>query len=254
MSTWTNISRRNFLGSVAGTAATLFSFQPIRADQPRAAPGREIDCALLDLKSHCALPESLQGYQAARAGTNTQLPEAWPQLQRPYRIVIIPGVGLMNPAMADALSNLVNDGACLLLESGAGFLSPSEFSAHRKMLRRHFGLAVERPVDLWSGKSEVHIDSRRSCGRNSRKRLDTRGLAPYVSYSWPQDTKVRDFSRIIPVSLQTGDVIGRVGNIPVALKKRVGKGTLIFLGSPMGPALGASDPEAQRWLQSVTAL
>jgi hypothetical protein len=41
--------------------------------------------------------------------------------------------------------------------------------------------------------------------------------------------------------------------MPVALKKRVGKGTLIFLGSPLGPALGASDLEARHWLQSVTA-
>jgi hypothetical protein len=247
------ISRRNFLGGVTGTAAALFSFQPIRADQHSASPGRELDCDLLDLKSHCALPESLQGYQAALAGAHNHLPETWAGNRYRCRTVIVPGLGLTDPAMADALSDLVNDGACLLLESGAGFLSPAEFATHRKMLHRHFNLAVEPPVDLWPGKSGVNTDSWRSFGRHPRKTPHTRGLVPYVSYVWPQETKVRDFSRIVPVSLQTGDVIGSVGAMPVALKKRVGKGTLIFLGSPLGPALGASDLEARRWLQSVTA-
>jgi len=34
----------------------------------------------------------------------------------------------------------------------------------------------------------------------------------------------------------------------------MGQGTLIFLGSPMGPALRAGDPQARSWLQVVTAL
>ena len=245
------ISRRNFLGSVTGATATLFSFQSIRSVQHSAAPGRNLDCALLDLNSHCVLRESLQGYQLALAGEYNHLLDAWPDSRCHCRMVIVPSLGRMDPAVAQAMSDFVNDGSWLLLESGAAFLTPREFATHQKGLDRHFNLAVEPPVDLWSGKPEVES---RSSGRHRGKTLDTRGHVPYVSYVWPQETMVRDFSRVIPVSPQPGDVIGMMGEMPVALKKRVGRGTLIFLGSPIGPALGARDPEAKSWLRSVTAL
>jgi len=48
-----------------------------------------------------------------------------------------------------------------------------------------------------------------------------------------------------------GDNIAWAGELPVALKRRVGAGTLIYLGSPVGPALWAGDVEAKRWLHAV---
>ena len=51
--------------------------------------------------------------------------------------------------------------------------------------------------------------------------------------------KVRDFSRVLPLARQAGDVIARVDDMLVALKRRTGFGTLTFLGSPIGPALWA---------------
>jgi hypothetical protein len=122
------------------------------------------------------------------------------------------------------------------------------------MLHRSFDLAVEPPVDLWSGKSG---DDRLFAHRtrpHPRKNMDGRESIPYVNYTWPRETRVRDFSRVIPVSAKGGDVIGRVGPLPVALKRRWANGTLIFLGSPLGPGLRAGDPEARSWLRLVTAL
>jgi len=65
---------------------------------------------------------------------------------------------------------------------------------------------------------------------------------------------VRGFTRVIPVSAKLGEVIGWAGSLAVASKRPVGRGMLIFLGSPLGPALRASDPEARSWLQSVVSL
>jgi len=48
-----------------------------------------------------------------------------------------------------------------------------------------------------------------------------------------------------------GDNIAWAGELPVALKRRVGAGTLIYLGSRGGPALWAGDVEAKRWLHAV---
>ena len=147
----------------------------------------------------------------------------------------------MEPAIAKTLSGLVAAGTLLLLESGAGFVSPSEFATQQRMLHRYFGLAVLPPVDLWAG-------------NYAEQEPDSRQFVPYVNYVWPCNTTVRDFSRVVPVSAEMGDVIGRVGALPVALKRNMASGTLIFLGSLLGPALRAGDPEARSWLRLVASV
>jgi hypothetical protein len=122
------------------------------------------------------------------------------------------------------------------------------------MLHRHFDITVGHPVDLWAEKSADDTLLRHGSARHSSKKLDSHASFPYVTYLWPRETKVRDFSRVIPVSATNGDVIGKVGGLPVALKRRMAKGTLVFLGSPLGPALRAGDSEALSWLRLVAAL
>jgi hypothetical protein len=145
-------------------------------------------------------------------------------------------------------------GTHVLLESGAAFLSPAEFTAHQRMLNGYFDIAVGPPVDLWAGKRADDAPVRHRAGGYPGKSLDRNVSIPYVNYLWPREIKVRDFSRVIPVSARSEDVIGKVAALPVALKKPTAKGTLIFLGSPLGPALRAGDPEALSWLRLLAAL
>ena len=249
-----NISRRNLLGGLTGYAATLWSLRPIGLDTFGSQPEGELNCVLLDLNSHCVLRESLQGYQAALIGEHNLLPEASLNSPRRCRIAIVPGLGPLDPAIASTLSDLLEAGTHVLLESGAGFLAPAEFAAHQRMLHRYFDIVVDPPVDLWSGNSTDDALLTHRAGQDPSKKLDRHASIPYVTYLWPAETKVRDFSRVIPVSASVGDVIGKIGALPVALKRRMAKGTLIFLGSPLGPALRAGDPEALSWLRLVTAL
>ena len=240
------------MGGATGAAATLWSFPRIGLDTLASRRGRDLSCVLLDLNSQCVLRESLQGYQAALAGEH-DLFEAKFDSRCRYGIAIVPGLGVMDPLVASSLAGLMEAGTNLLLESGAGFLSPPEFISHQKMLNRYFGIAIDPPVDLRSAESTDGSVFPRRPGRNPRNKLEGQGFVPYVNYLWPHETRVRDFSRVIPPSLGVGDVIGTVGTLPVALRRRVGKGMLIFLGSPMGPALRAGDPEARFWLRLVTS-
>jgi hypothetical protein len=229
------VSRRKFLGAASGSAATLMSFGPLRWNVagPRADAG--FDCALIDLPQ-CVLRESFSGYQSALAGGHAFLSVGDLDAQLGWRMAIVPGLGQMDSVTAQALSDLLYEGAVVILESAGGFMSPTEFGAHQKMLDRYFGVAVEEPVEMWNA--------------------DTRGHAriPYVNYAWPRPVMVRDFSRVVPVSPNSGEVIGTVGDLPVAVKKRVAQGTLIFLGSALGPLLGAGDAEARSWIHSVRTL
>lgn len=246
-----HISRRNFLHGMTVSAGTLWSSCVTGLHN---LAGRELDCVVLDLKSHCALRESLQGYQAAFADERHYFPADRLASRWRCRMVIVPGLGMIDPAIGRMLLDLVQGGTRLVLESGAGFLSAAETAAHQGMLLRCFGLDVEPPVDLWSGKlaDDGLFASRTSPHR--RKTIDATQSVPYVRYVWPREIMVRDFTRVIPVSAKRGEAIGWAGSLAVGSKRPVGKGTLIFLGSPLGPALRASDPEARSWLQSVVSL
>jgi hypothetical protein len=239
---------------MTGAAATLWSFPPMGLDTLGSRPERELSCVLLDLNSQCVLRESLQGYQAALAGEFDHLPQASLKSRSRCRIAIVPGLGRMEPSVGSSLASLLEAGTNVVLESGAGFLSPGEFTAHQRMLYHYFDIAVGPPIDLWSGKSADDAFLTHRPERHPSKQLHRHECIPYVNYFWPRETKVRDFSRVIPVSATGGEVIGTVGVFPVALKRRTTKGTLIFLGSPLGPALRAGDSEARSWLRLVAAL
>ena len=246
-----HISRRNFLQGMTASAGTLWSS---RVTGLHHLAAREHDCVILDLKSHCVLRESWQGYQAALADARHCLAADRLDSRWRCRMVIVPGLGMMDPAMGRALLDLVQRGTRLVLESGAGFLSPAEAAEQQRVLSRCFALEVAPAVDLWSRKlADNGLFASRN-GPHRRKTIDGHQSTPYVRYVWPRETMVRDFTRVIPVSAKGGEVIGWAGSLAVASKRSVGKGTLIFLGSPLGPVLRASDPEARCWLQSVVAL
>ena len=147
-------------------------------------------------------------------------------------LFVFPGIVDVSNVSQDIRTHL-QGGATVVVETGVGFAGPAERDLHRRSLRAGLGINLHAPLDLWSGR--------------------TRGGVPYIEYEWPTRASVRDFSRVVPVADQPGEVIGWAGNIPVALKRRVGKGTLIYLGSPLGPALWAGDLQARRWLQRVFA-
>ena len=74
---------------------------------------------------------------------------------------------------------------------------------------------------------------------------------PYVELTWPTATKIRDFSKVKPVSATRREIIATADDLAVAFRRRVGFGTLIYLGTPIGPALWAGDAEAIQWLRAV---
>ncbi|HKW99985.1 MAG TPA: hypothetical protein VJN43_19750 [Bryobacteraceae bacterium] len=170
---------------------------------------------VLDLGAGCALSESIAGF--CRLGIRV-----CPEPDAAHGGLIAAGVGALTDSLARSLAEFVRGGGRLIFESAAGF---GGFDAQREMLARHFQIGIGEPHDLAKQAPRV----------------------PYVDYLWPVKAKLRDFSRIIPVSAEEGAVIGTAGEIPMALRL----GRLIFLGSPAGPALLAGDREARIWFRAL---
>jgi len=216
-------SRRQFLGSVVGAAWSV-----ARPTRPSWAMAAGTGCVVLDLQEQCSSRESVAGYQSALAGMRDL-----PRRGAGGALIVPAALAIPLPAVGRIVSCL-QLGGTVLLESGAGFAAESEFQAHRAALRDGLGVRIEAPVRLWPR------------------------TIPYIHYSWPYPADVRDFSRVVPLGRQPGEIIARVDGMPAALKRRYAGaggagGTLIFLGSPLGPALWAGDAEAKRWLSRVVA-
>ena len=213
------ITRRYFLGCVAGSLTAGLPFDvPRRVEES----SRRV---LLDLGEHCGLRESVAGYESALASLGTT---------SRCTLLIVPAALDIPPPALRAIESCLCAGATVILESGAGFAGGRDFGAHRITLRDHLGVQIEPPVRLWSARPH-------SCG------------IPYIDYTWPSPAKIRDFSHAVPLGRhQTGgEIIARVDGLPVGLRRRTGPGALIFLGSPLGPALWAGDAEARRWFFDV---
>ena len=201
------LSRREFVGAVSAVAAAGAS----------AAPARKPEWRILDLGPDCLLRESLAGF------CETGIPAGPLPVDAPESAAyIVPAAAGLTDGLVARLARHVQAGGWLIFESAAGF---GGFEAQRAQLVRHFRLAIQPPVNLWAGGASP----------------------PYVDYHWPVRTKVRDFSHVVPVRGASAEVIGTIGNMPVAARF----GRLVFLGSPIGPSLLAGDREAHLWFNAL---
>ena len=226
------ISRRQFLGCAAGASAAglASSFGWARTSPFNAAvpPG----CKLVVSGQGCVLQESAAGYDSALTFAGVQYQRVSLQSMTPARMIILPAVASVSQADLVQLRVFLESGSTVLFESGAAFSTPGELAIHSRHIKRVFGLGLHSPIGLWDS-------------------ADSFKRSPYVDYQWPLAVKVRDFSRIVPVNAADGDVIALFNDLPVAARRRVGTGTLVFLGSPLGPHLLSGDREARRWLAAL---
>jgi hypothetical protein len=166
-------------------------------------------------------------------------------------IVVVPAAGAVRAETFRAVADLLERGATVLWESGAAFLEPRDFAEQQALTLEHFGISMQRPIDVWSqsGSQRANVGAKNQSARNMR--AIGHEQIPYVAYRWPREAHVRDFSRVIPVSATAGEAVAHWSEIPVAWSKSLGGGTIVFLGSPIGPALHAGDSDATSLLRSL---
>jgi hypothetical protein len=231
------LTRRRFLECASGALAMAALPRVSRPFARRGSSGESsTECAILDLEGDCGIAESIVGYEGALARLGVRALRIDARSASPSAMLVVPGALRITPATGAMVRRSLDDGAMVIVESGAGFADPdgAAFRAHRESLREQLQLHIAAPVSLWP------------------RRGNTEGI-PYVDYSWPTAARVRDFSRVVPLGSEAraDEIIARVDGLPVALMRRSGSGTLVFLGSPLGPALRAGDAEARMWLGDV---
>jgi hypothetical protein len=82
-------------------------------------------------------------------------------------------------------------------------------------------------------------------------RVEQGAYFPYVDYRWPVRTKIREFAPTKLAPAPRDEVIATFLGQPIGLRRRVGDGTLVTLGSPLGPLFLSGDIDAARWLHAL---
>lgn len=225
------ISRRGFLGCAAGVSAIGIAGRPAARVLP--IDHDELSgCSLVDPGPSCPLPESFAGYESALRSLGFNFERCLFQSFGASRMIILPAALMTNESSVSKVRAHLVRGATVLFESGAAYASAREFDSQRRLIESSFGLRLHDSVRLWGPAGSFR-------------------QSPYIDYYWPMAVKVRDFSRVIPIGSGSGEEIARFQNLPVAARRRIGRGTFVFLGSPVGPHLLAGDREARDWLGAV---
>jgi hypothetical protein len=218
------VTRRQFL-----ECAALVSLPRWRIDRLAPEVRSTSGISILDLGNACALRESVSGYKRALGVRVLEL-ELVPT-SRPATL-IVPAAADLQPRTVQAIFDCLDASGCVILETGLAFAPVRSLDSHRTVLLDVFGIHAGSPVSLWSRARESRI--------------------PYVDFTWPHEAKIRDHSLVVPLEARRDEVIASVDGLPVALRGSRSRGTLIFLGSPIGPALWAGDGQAKGWLEAVT--
>jgi hypothetical protein len=119
-----------------------------------------------------------------------------------------------------------------LIVPGAGSLAENDVD----IIQRFLGRGATVLVELCSG-----------------PRVSQAAYFPYVEYFWPVRIKIREFMPTWLVPAPEDEIIATFAGRPVGLRRRIGNGTLVTLGSPLGPVFLAGDPDARLWLEAFLA-
>jgi hypothetical protein len=175
------------------------------------------------------------------------------------RIVAVPLASCLRAAPQRPAIEIISEPNCLSRESAEGFrnllasIPASDFvllcgitCLNRRRSLELRKRAVRGAWIIWENSPFAH---------RARVLEDAFGIAAgdlqfispeslYVTYHWPVPKLTRTFSAITPVSCAPAEVIASYGNVPVGMKRYLGRGGVVFLGSMLGPNLRAGEPEA----------
>ena len=206
------LTRREFL-----TGLTLAPFV-VQLTAAKSAIARSVE---IWPEHHCLSLESAMGFRHL-VSRNPPATSFASGRTASSSLIIAPGIRWMSLSTAADLADRIHQGAWVILESGLGFSSRTESKHQIDLLKRVFGLQLLPPVKV---------------GKNP-------AAATYLEYTSPVHRLVRTFEAITPVGCDQSEALARWGKHSVCIRRRIGDGTLVFLGSMLGPGIGAEEREA----------
>ena len=212
------VTRRQILLTAASSALVPYAGLGLPEERSQATRWIVVD------PSNSLARESARGFQAAlrQTGERFEVSDSVPACRA--ELIVLPFAAALSRQQASRLYRQLAAGCSVVFESGASFASHGEVLRQRTVWRQAFGIHADLPP---SGRTWPAGDP-----------------TNYVRYHWPADAQIRYFGELLPVSAAGAEGIATYRGRTVGIRKRIGRGELLFLGSPLGPMLAAEDHQA----------
>ncbi len=208
------LTRRRVLqdsfAAALGVGCTMYADQPVTATKRTCFLPRLVNVDLL-------AEESAQGFQSLLPATQFLQADSIRGRVGLGTVIILPAVRSLPTDYIRELRKCVNGGAWVIWERAANFGGHSEYHA-RELLAHFFGICISDPI-------------RRS--------------STYIRYRWPIKCSAGGFHDSVRLECLPDEVIAECAGEPVAMKRAIGKGGLVFLGTMLGPGIRAEEREAR---------
>jgi hypothetical protein len=167
--------------------------------------------------------ESAQGFRSLLPGDSSVRDDSIRGCGAAKAIVILAGVRRPSGEYVRMLRNHVQAGAWVIWERAASFEDGSDSHAC-ELLGQFFGVCVSNPI---------------------------RASSVYLRYRWPAGKSVRVFHDAAEVHCLPSEAVAEYEGKPVAMKRSLGEGGIVFLGSMLGPGIRAEEREAREIGRSI---
>lgn len=147
-----------------------------------------------------------------------RLIEKHPPIRRPT--FLLPACKHLTIEAASYLREQAESGTAVLIESGLAFSDDTSIAQQRRVLARGFQLTLGEAIA--APHNEAH----------------------YIAFTRPCGAMVRPFGLTFPIRAENCESIAHFGQCSVAVRKTIGRGQLVYLGSMLGPHLLSDDRDA----------
>jgi hypothetical protein len=205
---------------------TLSTLPAAAAVMPRSATRslRELEIVT---EPHCLSEESARGYRTLVSGFGLSEFGASGLGRGRETAIVLPASCRLCYGKAEALLGSVRRGCLLILESGIAYSSPEEARGQARILNDVFGIRTGEPIEV-SGHE-----------------------ASYISYNFAEPFLIRTFGAIVPVRCTPKETIANFAGTAVAMRRLMGEGEVVYLGSILGVGLLAREREARQVGQAL---
>jgi len=171
-----------------------------------------------------------------------------------YKVVIAPWHIIGKKQTCEDLLHYVENGGTLILETAFGFFDEKCFY---NPVIPPYGLAeafgyrekenyIQKPRSEWVTKSTAQ-------GPTLRPADEIIYYQPEIEFSLPVQATVRAHTFLTPIATSSATPIARYKDLTVAAMKKVGKGTVYYLGTNLGASIYNGDDAGIALLRSIIA-
>jgi beta-galactosidase GanA len=176
-----------------------------------------------------------------------------------YKVIVAPWHVLGKRTTCDQLRQFVEAGGMLIIETGFGMCD--ERTAHNPVIPPYgladaFGYREGESFYIAGGGEGGPLDSLLAGPSQAERDLPPSErvyIDGHLNFTDPVAVTVKAHTLLTPLTVSTATVIAKYGSIPVAVRKKVGRGQVYYIGTNLGASIESGDQGGLALMRAILA-